>query len=706
MMPASGSEIGPVLSRAMDMHRAGRTAEASGLYETLLLAGPDNPDLLYLSGLARLELGDLAVGAERMKRLVAVQPRNAAARQALGKALFELGQTEAAADELARALQIDPAQIDAAIELARISLEQGRKDTAEQVLLRATEAAPRDARPRVNLGNVYRETGREEEALETWKDALALDPASVEARSNIAIHLAHQNSFAAATDLLQEGISRNARSPGLFCLLGSLQIHRGRHSEAAENLDRALALQPDFTRARLLRAQAAMYLCDWDALDRARPLIAAEIEAARDGRSCTLSPFFALQLPTTEEDRLAVTRARSVERARSLTRLRREFGAAAAPGPKDRLHIGYLSADWREHPNAQVMCGAFGHHDREDFEISVFADCADDGSETRREIDRNVDRVVEIAGLSEFHAARTIRDLGVDILVDVQGFTGTGRPNIPALRPAPVQVLYQAFCCTTGSDWIDYLVVDATVVPEPSRPHYSEALVYMPHCYMVANDTTPIGTQQTTRADHGLPADGIVLCSFSNPYKITRDIFARWMAILDRVPGSVLWLIGGPEAMMRNLRAAADSHGIDPARVVFADRRPKPQHLERHRHADLFLDTPIYCAHVSALDSLWTGSPVLTCRGDTFVSRVGASFLVNLGLEELICEDLDAYAALATDLCNTPDRLDGLRRKLADALRTAPLFDTAGWISDVEKAYRAMWDAAVAGEHPRTITIR
>ena len=471
-------------------------------------------------------------------------------------------------------------------------------------------------------------------------------------------------------------------------------------------MDLALGQRPDFPRASLLRAQAAVYLCEWDALDRAEPLIAAEIAAARNGQPCAVSPFFSLQLPTTGEERLAVARAASNNRMQSIAGMREKIGNRSSLTPKDRLHIGYLSSDWHDHPNGQAMCAAFQYHDRKSFEVTVLADSADDDSPCRRKISEGCDRMVDLTQFSDLEAAAEICRLGIDILVDVQGFTGTARSAIPALRPAPIQVLYQAFCGTSGSDWIDYLIVDRIVVPESSKSEFTEGLVYLPNCFMVGNNETPINGLGTTRAEEGLPLDGPVLSSFSNPYKITREIFSCWMRVLKSVPDAALWLNGGPAPMMDNLHRAAEKQGIDSARIVFASRMPdKADHLARHAHADLFLDTLIYGAHISALDSLWAGTPVLTCFGSTFTARVGASFLKNLGLDELVTQNIADYEALAIALANDPKRLSNLRARLKTGRDTYPLFDTAGWVADVERAYRAIWDACCTGDRPQVISL-
>lgn len=693
------------LEAAIRMHEAGRLTAASDLYEALYSRTPLDPQLLYLSGLCRLELGDLTLGIERMKNLVASRPAHAAGHQALGKALAESGDVIEGAGHLAEALRLDPGRVDSALELARIAIDLGRLDKAEEILRHAVEASPQDCRPYVNLGDVLRRQQRNDEAFDTWGAALKIDPANIEARINAALYLAFRNDMGAAIGLLHDGLAIDQESPGLLCTLGRLELNRGGHEEAAALLDKALQVQPDYREAAVLRAQAAIYLCDWDALERAAPSLDLEIASARDGKRCVISPFFSLQLDLSEADCLSVAQSAARQRAEALAPLRASFGPPLPPRAKGRLHIGYFSADWHDHPNGQIMCGAFRHHNRDLVEVTVLADCLDDGSDCRREINETCDRLVDLTGLDVINAAKTIRDLDIDILVDVQGYTGMGRSNIPALRPAPVQILYQGFCGTTGGDWTDYVIVDQSVVPPASRKFYTEALVYMPTCFMVTNNTMQIDKEPPTREQEGLPADGIVFCSFSNPYKITRSIFTRWMAILRRVPNSILWLIGGPDTMMRNLEGAAVAHGIDPERIVFARRCPKQQHLARHCHADLFLNTPVYGAHVSALDSLWAGTPVLTLAGDRFIGRVSTSFNANLGLQDLIATDLDAYENIAVALAQTPGRLKALRRQLLQARSESRLFDTPRWISDIEKAYRAMWDAAVAGEQPRVITV-
>ena len=689
----------------MALHRARRHGEAERAYAALLAARPDDPQLLYLIGLVRLEQGRLEAGAADMRRLVRLRPQNAAAHHALGKALATMGRAAPAERHLARALALEPGRVDSRLELGLLMCDSGRAEAAERLLRDGLAATPGNARLWTNLGEAMRRQRRETEAFEAWSRALALDPSLVEARINAALAVAQGGRASEAAEMLRTATRHNVDSPDLWYMLGNLESYLGRHEEAVAAFNRALALRPAFRRALVRRAEAAQYLCDWDAEDAAGPALEAEIAGARAGGACLVSPFFAFSLPTSEADRRTIAEAAAREREAQIAPLRKGLGLRHRRPAKDRLHVAYLSPDWRNHPNAHAMCDVFRLHDRSRFEITALSTGPDDGSEFRRAVEQGAERFVDLTRTSNRDAAQAIHDLGVDILVDVQGYTGLARPDIMALRPAPVQVLYQAYCGTMGSPSIDYLVADRTVVPDASRAHYSEALVMMPDCYMVGNGFMRVSPRTFGRADEGLPETGVVFCSFCGGFKITRDIFTRWMRVLGAVPGSVLWLLGGPERMKANLRAAASAAGVEPDRLVFATRRPKDEHLARHRLADLFLDTPLYCAHVSGMDALFVGVPILTRYGDVFTGRVSSSCLRVLGMDELITPDFDAYERLAVALGNDPTRLAALKDRLGRAVATGPLFDTARWVRHIERAWQMIRDHRLAGEKPADITV-
>ena len=344
-------------------------------------------------------------------------------------------------------------------------------------------------------------------------------------------------------------------------------------------------------------------------------------------------------------------------------------------------------------------------HDRERFEVFYYALAADDGSTYYRRFATDAEHFVDLTALSNRDAALRIRSDEIDILVDLMGYTRNARTEIFALQPAPVQVAYLGFAGTLGADFIPYIIADPIVLPESELPHFSEQPVYLPECYQVNDRWQPIAETGARRADYGFPEAAFVFCCFNANYKIEPVIFDVWMHILQRVPGSVLWLFEGSEHVPDNLRREAQARGVAPERLVFAPRVPKDRHLERHRLADLCLDTLIYGAHTTASDALWAGVPVLTCCGEAFASRVGASLLTAVGLPEMIVNSLTEYEELAVELATRPQRLTEIRQKLSANRLTYPLFDTERFVRHLEKAFEMMWAVHAAGEAPRPIYV-
>lgn len=693
------------LSRPISLHRQGQRKQAVALYEAARKVAPRDPDVLYLLGLCRLELGQIEEGMRHMRTLVRIQPNNAAAHHALGKALASLGNTVPARRHLEKALALDPDLLDSVLELARIAQKSGAPAHAEALLRDALARHPGHAALWNNLGTVCRRQGNAGAARVAWRRAIELDPRLAGPYCNLAMLEARAGYPARGLAILAEGLAANPQDASLHYHHGRLAFFAGDFPAAAAALEKALALHPADRAAQVQLAQARQYLCDWAGLDRLMPALRGEIESAVAGGPCLVSPFFALTLPTTEAERTAVAAAEARRREEVLAAQRVGLDFSSTRPPGDRIHVGYLSGDWRDHAAAHLACGLFRHHDRTEFEISVLSFGPDDGSEYLRRIRDGAERFVDLRTLGDRDAACAIHDLGIDILLDVQGFMGNSRPEIYMLRPAPIQVSYLTQLGSMGTDRLDYVIADATMITPDNRPAFSEAVVTMPRCYQVNDDAARIGPERR-RADESLPADGMVYCAIHGGHKITRDIFACWMAILERSPGSVLWLAGGG-ALRDNLCTAARAHGIDPeTRLVFARRlADKADHLARLALADLYLDTPIYGAHSSAVDSLWAGTPVLTCPGNVFSSRGAATLLRTMGMEELIAPDYGEYQRLAVWLADHPAARLALRDKLAQRRSASPLFDTAGWVRDVERAYQEMWRIYCGGGKPRDMTL-
>jgi predicted O-linked N-acetylglucosamine transferase (SPINDLY family) len=371
----------------------------------------------------------------------------------------------------------------------------------------------------------------------------------------------------------------------------------------------------------------------------------------------------------------------------------------------DRIRIGYLSADFHQHATSQLMAGVFEHHDRTRFEVTAISVGPNDGSDMRRRIEAAFERFVDAKPQSDTQIAELVRALEVDILVDLKGYTQDARTGILAMRPAPIQVNYLGFPGTIGAGFIDYIVADRNVIPEHDYDCYVEKIAWLPESYQANDRDRAIADLMPVRAEHGLPDDAFVFCCFNDNYKITPDVFSSWMRILAAVENSVLWLFEDNPTAADNLRREAQARGVAPRRLVFAQRLPTSAHLARHRCADLFLDTVPYGAHTTASDALWTGLPVVTCLGETFAARVGASLLNAIRLPALITTTPAAYEQLAIELANDPARLAALRAKLARDRLTTPLYDTEQYTRDLETAYAAMMERHMAGLPPDHVRV-
>jgi protein O-GlcNAc transferase len=692
------------LAQAISLHRAGRRREAQTLYERALRDRPDDPATLFAYGLCLLEQGALPAGIGAMRRLARVDPRHAGAQQALGKALAMSGDAGGGEQHLRRAVDLAPQSPDAWIELGAV-LAQSAPAKAESVLRDAVAHHPGNAALWCNLGNVLALRGRRDEAAASWRRALAIRPDLVEAELALALELRMAGQGDEAVAMLERAIARRPDMAELHYNLGVTYFHARKHGLAIAALERALAINPRLRRAVVQLAQAAQAICDWDKVDRALPALRAEADAALAGKPCLVTPFFALSLPLGGRERAAIGAVKAQEYVR-------QFAADGAGGfhrpgqaGDGRLRVGFLGSEFRNHPMAHIIAGLFPAFDRRAFRVTVYSHGPDDGSDYRRRIEQGAEQFVELRGLHHLDAARRIAADETEILVDLSAFTAMARPEIAVLRPAPVQATTMGLPSPTNAPFYDYVIADRIVVPPEHAGLHGEALVYLPDTYYFTDDAQPIAGETVARADEGLPATGFVFACYCAHFKIERTVFAAWMRLLQAVAGSVLWLYREAPESEANLRHAAAAAGVDPARLVFGQRRSKPAHLARLALADLCLDTLTYGGHTTSVDALWAGVPVVTRLGDAFASRVGASVLTAIDLPELIAPDLAGYEALALRLAQNPAELAALRTRLATNRRTAPLFDTSRFARGMEEAFRRMAQQHRAGAKPAPIDL-
>ena len=352
------------------------------------------------------------------------------------------------------------------------------------------------------------------------------------------------------------------------------------------------------------------------------------------------------------------------------------------------------------------MTELFELHDKNRFELFAFDNGWDDGSELRGRINKAFNTIIDISRLDDLQVATLIKQKQIDILVNLNGYFGGHRTPVFSYKPSPIQVSYLGFSATMGTDYIDYIIADRYIIPPEHKNFYTESVVYLPDTFQVNDTKRQVAMRTPTRAESMLPDNGFVFCCFNNNFKITPEIFDVWMRILNKVNGSVLWLLGSNPAVSRNLREAAKHRNIAPERLVFSlFAKNHSDYLARYRVADLFLDTLPFNAGGTASDALWAGLPLLTCSGETYTARMAGSLLNAIGLPELITTTLDAYEQMAIDLATHPEKLAAIKQKLAKNRLTTPLFDTKLFTKHIEAAYTMMYERHQADLPPDHIVI-
>jgi predicted O-linked N-acetylglucosamine transferase (SPINDLY family) len=743
-------------------HREGRLAAAQELYRQVLGVRPENFQALHLLGLIELQTNDPVSALEWFQKALAINPCSAEAHNDMGSALLMSGRHEAAIASYQSAIELKGDYAEALYNRGNALLDLSRYPPAIESYDAAVSMRADYAPAYANRGLARSCLKLYKEAIVDYDKALAIQPNNAEVHCFRGDALRDLRRFQAAIVDYDKAVEQNPHFAAAyngrgsaFAELKNSQAALGSYGQAVElkpdfyqaysnrgnvfkelrqwqaalgNYDKAIALEPRFAEAHFNRADvsrrlrqsgaamagydrafalnpdlpflagqrlhASMQVCCWRTAEADIVALAAGIE-----RGEPASPPFAV---------LSLTADAALQRRAAEIWVHEQCPADSSlpPLPKwdrhDRIRVGYFSPDFREHPVSSLTAELFETHDRSRFEIAAFSYGPDTQDEMRKRLQSAFDHFIDVRERSDHEIALLARRMELDIAVDLGGFTEDCRPRILALRAAPLQIGYLGYPGTMAALYMDYLIADATIVPPTHRQYYAEKILSL-RSFQPNPAVRRIADKLPTRGDLGLPQTGFVFCCFNTNYKITPAMFRVWMRILDRVHGSVLWLRGDDEVAIENLRHEARASGVAAERLVFAPKLPSMEaHLARYSVADLFLDTFPYGAHTTAGDALWAGLPVLTCTGDAFASRVGASLLNAIEVPELIATTVERYEKLAIELAADLPRLTELRRRLAANRHTTALFDISGYTRDLESVYERIYDrhqAALPAEH-------
>ncbi|MBS0233696.1 MAG: tetratricopeptide repeat protein [Proteobacteria bacterium] len=721
------------LNLAIILGEAHRSREAIEACRECLVLQPENPEPhAVLGNLLRVAEKDAEAIAAYVSALQ-LKPEQPLVLARLGELHLKSGEIETASAHCKRALELDPALEEARILDRRISASSGPVDVvANQIAAQAGTEAER-AKKLDELATYMRAERRYTEAAELCRLAVAVEPAKADYHFNLALALEGQGRLEEAFSSYQAGLALEPNRADAYASVGTLLRAMNMHTGAIQALQHAVTLDPELAdahynlaitfkqREKYEEARAAFQkcvevapdsivnrfeyvnlrrlLCDWEGVDEEERTC---LEIFRE-KPVRIAPFQLISLWASAADQLHA--AKGFAKTFEVPKSSRFATHQARLGIGQRIRIGFLSCDFFEHATAILFAEVLEKLDRSRFEIFGYCYSPDDRSAMRQRLLGAFEHVRKIGTTTNRDAAEAIHSDAIDILVDLKGYTKDARTEILAYRPAPIQVNYLGYPGTMGADCIDYILADAVVAPMDAQANFSERIVHLPNSYQPNDRQRPISDEPVTRAEFGLPEDAFVFCSFNNSYKLNTTMFDIWMPLLQKVPGSVLWLLVPNDTCASNLRLEAQARGVDPDRLIFAKRAPIARHLARHRLADLFLDALPCNAHTTTSDALWAGLPVLTCLGETFAGRVAGSLLNAMGLPELITTNWDEYTARALELAADKSKRDAIRGKLIAGRDSAPLFDSTRYTRNLERSFETMVEIMRAGDAPRPFIV-
>lgn len=702
-MANSGASSGEVpemnqLNQALEFHRCGNLTSAKEIYERVLISHPENAEVLHLLGVIALQTKDLEKAIGLISKALVINPQMPNAFSNLGNVYKEQKELDKALKCYQCALKIDPLFADALSNIGNIYYVQGKYAEALNFYNRTIEINAYHADAYYNRGNLFLYFSKNSAAASDYSKALAIDPSIVDAYLNRGQAHKKMGNYPAALSDFSHVIEIQPRYAEAYYHRAVTYFAADDHTWVAlEDLKKAAQLKPDLDYLLSAIFFNKKTCADWSDLETSGDQL---LEMSTLGKRA-ITPFAFISHFDSLPQQLNVTKTwitSQINQDGSGLSLLQKIPR------KEKIHLGYFSSDFNEHPVTYASAGLFRHHDKNKFKITGFY-FGRKRDATVESLSKVFDEFYSIADLSDVAVTELARKLKIDIAIDMNGCTSGSRPAIFLNQAALVQVNYLGYPGTMGTLLMDYIIADEVVIPPESQKYYTEKTTYL-DCFMPHDNQLKVSDKKFTRSELDLPQAGFVFCGFNNSYKITSQVWGQWMDILKAVPQSVLWLSYRNDPTSNNLRKEAQARGVDPARIVFARRMDEVgEHMARLKCADLFLDTYPYNAHTTATAALWAGLPVLTRMGESFASRVGASLLSTCQLPELIVRTPEEYQALAIDLANKPQKIADFKKRLSSYRENNPLFNSEKYTRKLENLFCQMYERSQSGLLPQNLKL-
>lgn len=676
-LPAKNSE-NVLRLKGLSFYKLGQMSDAIRMFSRLLKLRKTDPSVHINLGLCHFAQGDTKSARLFFENALDRDKKNINAIINLGLCLEKSESHEDVKAFYSDSLDLTNWSEELALNFSNYLVTNGDDQAAKRVYLQLLDRGCESERVYYALGNCCSRLNQVSEAIQNYDAAIEKNKFYFPALQSLGALYLQINRPKKAVDILKQAIRRGFSGADVCNNLGLAYQQLSNFGAAKKWLLKALEVEPNHRLAWSQLQNLRVTICD--------PSIYIDENIINGPIYGGVSPFTFLVL---QDDP-----ARQLLRSQDYVRVhhggaRRFRFENKYPCQTDRITLGFFSADFKAHATTFLLKSVLESLDRDQFKVMLFS-FSHSKDDLTTLLSRISDQFFDVSRMPDSGVASLARASGVDIAIDLKGYTEFSRPKIFANGAAPIQVNYLGYPGSTGAPWIDYLIADRFIIPEEMEQYYSETVFYLPHCYQPTDNRRIVDSTPRARSDYGLPDDVIVLCSFNQNYKITPHEIKVWSEIMRQVPESILWLFKSNHWAQGNLCKAFEAEGIARSRIYFCSQISQGEHIARYRHVDVFLDSFNVNAHTTASDALWMGVPVITKPGKQFAARVAGSILTAMDLPDLIASSDDEYIVKAVELAADRQTLERIKKRVLEAKNTSPLFDTQKYAHDLGQLFHEM----------------
>ncbi len=692
----TAEQIKLIFNSAFQNHQGGQLSQAEALYQQVLAQQANHVDALHLLGLIYHQSNRTTLGLALIEKAISISPDYAMYNN-LANILREQKNYSAAIKAYQQSIALNPNYAEAYNNLGVAYLDTHEYSLALEYLYKSIALKPDYAEAYSNIGNVYQAEYKLELAISFYQQAIGLNDNNPDFYNNLGTILKKLTRYDKALLSYKKSLDLQPNSAKTHHNIAEVLANQKRVAEAIVHYQLALMYQPDNRDALGSLFYIRQYCCDWTDYAIHKDQVISTIESGTEG-------YKPLSFLAVSDSALLQQRCAEDFVGAYYQQIPKYTHSCGDNSPR-KIKLAYVSADFRDHAVSVLMVELFERHDRERFEVIAISLRPGTESSLSIRVKQAFDQFIDVNDKSDAEVAELIYTLHIGIAIDLMGHTANSRSSLFAYRPAPIQINYLGYPGTTGLNALDYIIADEFVIPHEHQSFYTEKVVYLPDCFQVNDSKRFMPKGDLKRVNYGLSESSFVFCSFNNSYKVTPEMFTIWLRLLKAVPHSVLWLFADNALVEKNQKQFAVIAGIDPERLIFANKVTYQEYLARYQLADLCLDTLPFNAGTTASDALWVGLPIITCAGEAFAARMAGSLLNAIGLPELVTKDLNSYEALALKLATQPDLLAAIRAKLTQNRPFYSLFDTQRFCFHIEKAYEAIWWRFQQGLEPESFSV-